>query len=169
MNLLPEITLSPIGVIRSPFITPDNMPIQPVGDMAASGSVEVLPQYVEGLKDLEGFSHVILIYFFHLAGPTRLKVRPFLDVQERGVFATRAPVRPNSIGISVVEVERIHGCYIDLKKVDVLDGTPLLDIKPFVPDFDVPKGAVLTGWMGEVSEKAIHKRADDRFARKMPD
>ncbi|MGP7816608.1 tRNA (N6-threonylcarbamoyladenosine(37)-N6)-methyltransferase TrmO [Niallia sp. 01092] len=169
MNPLQNISLTPIGIIHSPFTSPGEMPIQPTGELATAGHVQVLPQYVEGLEGLDGFSHVILIYYFHLAGPSCLKVHAFLDDQEHGVFATRAPVRPNSLGLSVVEVERIDSCNLFLKNVDVLDGTPLLDIKPFVPKFDVPQNTVATGWMDNISEKAIHKRADNRFVRKKCD
>lgn len=156
-------SIQSIGVIHSPFKTLEQMPIQPTGEQAAEGSVELFPEYKEGLKDLDGFSHVILIYLFHKANTVKLSVTPFLDDQERGVFATRAPVRPNHVGISVVEVDRIEDTVIYLKKVDVLDGTPLLDVKPLVPDFDIPKTKVSTGWMETVSGHVSRKLSDDRF------
>lgn len=156
------ILFEPIGVIRSPFSEPTSMPIQPVSANSAAGTVELLPEYAAGLSDLDGFSHVLLLYHFHRARPHALTVVPFLDTRPRGLFATRAPNRPNPIGISLVRLERIDGCRLHVANVDVLDGTPLLDLKPHVPEFDCTPGA-RTGWM-EHAAAARQTVADDRFA-----
>ena len=136
-----EIIYQPIGIIHSPFATPPGAPIQPPAAHAIPGTVVIFPEYQEGLQDLEGFSHLFLIYHFHLSRPYTLKVKPFLDATTRGVFATRAPARPNPIGLSVVRLERIEGNTLFIVDVDIVDGTPLLDIKPYVPAFDAqPQG-----------------------------
>jgi tRNA-Thr(GGU) m(6)t(6)A37 methyltransferase TsaA len=149
-------------VIRSPFTDLKDMPIQPTGETSASGTAEVLPEYAEGLKDVEGFSHLILLYHLHQVRRQDLTVRPFLDSEPRGVFATRAPTRPNPIGLSVVELLRREGTRLHLAKVDVLDGTPLLDIKPYVPEFDESKD-VRIGWLEGARGKARLAKSDDRF------
>ena len=155
----------PIGTIRSPFADPERMPIQPSGAKGVRGRVEMLPEYVEGLKDLEGFSHIVLIYHFHEAGEGKLTVVPFMDTQPRGVFATRAPVRPNAIGLSVVRLAGIEGGILHIENVDVIDGTPLLDIKPYVPEFDEQK-KVRIGWLEQAKDRVERKKADDRFRRR---
>ena len=152
----------PIGIIHSPFEDPKGMPIQPAGAQGISGTVELQAEYEDGLKDLEGFSHIILIYHFHLSRGYSLQVKPFLDDTPRGVFAVRAPRRPNSIGISVVRLEKIEGTTLYISNVDIVDSTPLLDIKPYVPDFDGVKD-VRIGWLVNRSDQAVHKRADERF------
>ena len=139
------------------------MPIQPAGATSVKGSVEVLSAFQDGLQDLGGFSHIILLYLFHRSRGFELKVVPFLDTTLRGVFATRAPKRPNPIGLSVVQLERIEGGVLYVEGIDVLDGTPLLDIKPYVPDFDAQVEA-RTGWLEQASKKAKGKRSDERFA-----
>lgn len=131
-----EMRLKSIGVIRSSHQEATKTPIQPIYAQGGSGWVEIWPEYKAGLKDLEGFSHLILVYYFHRAGPPRMRVRPFLDRTPRGLFATRHPDRPNPIGLSVVRLTGIQGCKLSVDGVDVLDGTPLLDIKPYVPRFD---------------------------------
>jgi tRNA-Thr(GGU) m(6)t(6)A37 methyltransferase TsaA len=130
------VTYSPIGIIRSEQTNPEETPIQPVFAKGCQGRAELFPEYAAGLRDLEGFSHIYLLYHFHHSGPVRLIVKPFLDDVEKGVFATRAPCRPNPIGLSVVELVRCEDNVLHLDGLDVLDGTPLLDIKPFVPRFD---------------------------------
>ena len=127
-----EITYRPIGVLHSPFTSLDQMPIQPAAQSSAPGVAEILPEFADGLRDLDGFSHVILIYHLHEVRRTQLTVTPFLDSEPRGVFATRAPTRPNAIGLSVVALEGIEGTRLLLGGLDVLDGTPLLDIKPYM-------------------------------------
>jgi tRNA-Thr(GGU) m(6)t(6)A37 methyltransferase TsaA len=118
------------------------MPIQPAGACGVRGTVEVFPEFCGGLDDLGGFSRIILVYFFHRSHGYALRVVPFLDDRERGVFATRAPRRPNPIGLSVVRLVAVQGCRLVIEDVDVLDGTPVLDIKPYVPSIDaIPASA----------------------------
>ncbi len=157
-----DIPYRPIGIIHSSFTDPRDMPIQPTGASSAPGRAEVFPEFEEGLADLDGFSHIILIYHFHRVRRVDLTVTPFLDAQPHGVFATRAPTRPNPIGLSIVELRRVEGCVLHLDNVDVLNGTPLLDIKPYVPDFDRPRGAK-AGWLEKAKTKAQKVRSDDRF------
>lgn len=152
----------PIGIIHSPFTEPRGMPIQPAGARGVAGTVEVFEDFRAGLADLDGFSHVILLYHFHRSEGFSLSVVPFLDAQARGVFATRAPRRPNPIGLSVVRLCGIDGGVMRIENVDVLDGTPLLDIKPYVPQFDAAED-VRIGWLEAAGEGAAKKRSDDRF------
>jgi tRNA-Thr(GGU) m(6)t(6)A37 methyltransferase TsaA len=137
--------IKPVGIIHSPFKSRAETPIQP-SRSAATGQVEVFKEYQEGLKDIEGFSHIVLIYWFHKAEGYALKVKPFLDDTLRGVFATRAPNRPNQIGISVVRLLELKENILYVKGIDVLDGTPLIDIKPYVPDFESVE-KVKIGWI----------------------
>ena len=158
------VQFNPIGIIHSPFKEPKGMPIQLVGAKGVSGTVELYPEYEEGLKDLEGFSHIILIYHFHLSEGYTLKVKPFLDDTIHGLFSTRAPKRPNPIGVSVVRLEKIEGTTLYISNVDIVDGTPLLDIKPYVPDFDKSEEEeVLIGWLSKKIKKATGKKSDERF------
>jgi tRNA-Thr(GGU) m(6)t(6)A37 methyltransferase TsaA len=157
-----EIRYQPIGLIRSPYTQVEEMPIQPTGARGIRGRIELADQYAEGLRDLDGFSHLILLYHFHRSEGYRLTVTPFLDTTPRGLFATRAPKRPNSIGLSVVRLEKIEGAVLSVVDVDILDGTPLLDIKPYVSAFDTPQD-VRSGWIGESGKTAVSIRADDRF------
>jgi tRNA-Thr(GGU) m(6)t(6)A37 methyltransferase TsaA len=156
------ISYQPIGVISSPFADIENVPIQPPAAEGIRGTVKVFAEFAAGLKDLEGFSHIILLYHFHRVTQTRLTVIPFLDREARGVFATRAPSRPNSIGLSIVRLLGIEGNVLHIENVDIVDGTPLLDIKPYVPEFDHYE-AVRTGWLATAREKVKEKRSDDRF------
>lgn len=160
---MPSIVFEPIGIVRSPFTDPKGMPIQPMGARNVEGRAELRPELAEGLRDLDGFSHVILLYHFHRAGPARLTVTPFLDDTPHGVFATRAPTRPNPVGLSVVRLEAVEGATLRLRDVDILDGTPLLDVKPYVPKFDRPEAANC-GWLEESGDHARQRRADERFA-----
>ena len=157
-----EIRYTPIGIIRSPFKDIEGMPIQPTGARGTAGTVEVKRDYADGLEDLEGFSHIYLIYHFHLSQGYSLKVKPFLDDSMRGVFATRAPRRPNGVGISVVRLVRIEGCVLHIEDLDIVDGTPLLDVKPYVPEFD-GRAAERIGWLTGKLEKAAAMEADERF------
>jgi len=138
-------TMKPIGIIHSPFYRKETVPIQPSRSKAA-GSVEVFQEYQEGLQDIEGFSHIVLIYRFHKSKGYNLRVVPYLDTQERGLFATRSPRRPNQIGLSIVTLVKRQENILFIQGLDVLDDTPLLDIKPFVPDF-IPKGRIKIGWL----------------------
>ena len=140
-----------IGVIHSPFNEKAQTPIQP-NRSTAYGQVEVFPEYAPGLQDLEGFSHIYLLYAFHQSKGFNLRIRPFLDDEEHGLFATRHPCRPNPIGLSVVRLVALRDNILEIEGVDVLDGTPLLDIKPYVPDFDL-RTDVKTGWYATRSKK----------------
>jgi len=157
-----EITFHPIGRIHSPFQNLADMPIQPNGEASSPGTIEIYPDFSAGLKDLDGFSHIILIYYLHKVSQVKLSVTPFLDSEPRGIFATRAPVRPNPIGLSVVPLLKIEGNILFVDQLDVLDGTPLLDIKPYVPEFDEQTG-VRIGWLEQARGKARFARSDDRF------
>ena len=157
-----KIEYVPIGVIHSPFAEIAGMPIQPAAAVGVRGTIVVNDDLVEGLADLDGFSHVILLYHFHGASGYALKVKPFLDTQMRGVFATRAPKRPNAIGLSVVRLVSIAGNELAVENIDVLDGTPLLDIKPYIPDMDV-HSAVRIGWFEKAREDLSTMRSDRRF------
>ncbi|RLF33244.1 MAG: tRNA (N6-threonylcarbamoyladenosine(37)-N6)-methyltransferase TrmO [Thermoplasmata archaeon] len=159
-----EIKYKPIGVIHSPFKTPQGTPIQPPAAKGVKGKVELFPQYIEGLKDLQGFSHIILIYHFHLTKNVLLKVKPFMDNKLRGVFATRAPTRPNPLGISVVRLLKIRKNILYIQDVDVVEGTPLLDIKPYVPDFDI-RSVNKIGWLKRRKHKLKNMRDDGRFVK----
>ncbi|MBN1843674.1 MAG: tRNA (N6-threonylcarbamoyladenosine(37)-N6)-methyltransferase TrmO [Deltaproteobacteria bacterium] len=157
-----EIKYEPIGIIHSPFKEPQGTPIQPAGAKGIDGRVEVFPEYAEGLKDVEGFSHIFLIYHFHLSKKTSLKAKPFMDCKARGVFAMRGPSRPNPIGISVVRLVRIEGNILHIQDVDIVDGTPLLDIKPYVPKFDIREVEKI-GWLEENVRKLSTSKDDGRF------
>ena len=157
-----EINYRPIGIIRSPYKETEGTPIQTTGAKGVGGTAEIVSECAEGLRDLEGFSHIILIYHFHLSKGYSLTVKPFLDDTPRGVFATRAPKRPNAIGISVVRLVKIEGTTLHIEGVDIVDSTPLLDIKPYVPEFDA-KEAERTGWLAGRAEKAAETDADERF------
>ncbi|RLM83955.1 tRNA (N6-threonylcarbamoyladenosine(37)-N6)-methyltransferase TrmO [Halobellus sp. Atlit-38R] len=152
-----------IGEIRTPFESPEGMPIQPIGADSVTGTVDIKEPYADGLADLADFSHCILLYHFHASGDDApLRIEPFLDDARRGVFSTRAPQRPNSIGLSVVAIESVTEQELTMSGIDVVDRTPLLDIKPFVPEFDIPS-EVQTGWL-DASESTIRsEQADRRF------
>jgi tRNA-Thr(GGU) m(6)t(6)A37 methyltransferase TsaA len=157
-----EITYLPIGVLHTPFTALSEMPIQPTSAASAPGTAEISREFADGLKDLDGFSHVILIYHLHHVSRVDLRVLPFLDSEPHGVFATRAPTRPNPIGLSIVRLMRVEGCTLYLGNMDILDGTPLLDIKPYVPAFDKPARA-RAGWLQESQKIVRSRRADNRF------
>jgi tRNA-Thr(GGU) m(6)t(6)A37 methyltransferase TsaA len=156
------ISFTPIGIIHTPFSTLDGMPIQPSDASDVKGEIILEPPYEEGLRDLDGFSHIILLYHFHLSKGYRLTVTPFLDNVERGLFSTRAPRRPNPIGLSIVRLVRIDGLTLHVQGVDVLDGTPLLDIKPWVPGFDVRENA-RAGWLDDKQQDSRSLKSDRRF------
>ena len=156
------IELKPIGIIHTPFTNPEEMPIQPAGAVGVQGTVEVFAEYRAGLKDLAGFSHIILLYHFHKSSKFNLQVVPFLDTEPRGLFATRAPNRPNPIGLSVVQLDSIEDNLLHIRNVDILDNTPLLDIKPYVPEFDAHM-EVRTGWLEKARKNVASRNSDDRF------
>ena len=156
------IELKPIGIIHTLFTKPEGMPIQPTGAAGIRGTIELFDEYHAGLKDLEGFSHIILLYHFHRSQGFNLQVVPFMDSELRGLFATRAPKRPNPIGISVVQLDKIENGVLHIQNIDIMDGTPLLDIKPYVPEFDSPQD-IRTGWLGQARKTVSGRKSDDRF------
>jgi len=157
-----HVSYTVIGHIYSPYNDIEGVPIQPMGAKGVRGTVEIDEDYRDGLKDLEGFSHIVLLYHFHLSNGPLLTVRPFLDDTPRGIFATRAPRRPNPIGLSIVKLLKVGGTTLTIEDVDIVDGTPLLDIKPHVPDFD-HRNVEKTGWLSLRAGGARKQKADDRF------
>lgn len=154
------LTMRPIGLIETPFQDPAGTPIQPSRAKGALGTVRVYEAFARGLQDLAAFERIWLIYWLHRAPEGRLLVTPFLDTKRRGVFATRAPARPIPIGISAVRLLRVRGAVLDIAEVDILNGTPLLDIKPYVPEFD-SHPASKAGWFDDSNSR--RRVADDRF------
>ena len=141
-----DIAVKPIGVIRTPYKESKGIPIQGKFEKNVIGTAEVFPEYQEGLKDVEGFSHIYLVYFFDRAKEEKLLGKPFLEDDEHGIFAIRSPMRPNRIGISIVKIEKVENNVVTFSEVDILDGTPLLDIKPYVSHFD-SRESVRNGWI----------------------
>lgn len=162
--MMEEIQYRAIGVIHSPFKEPIGVPIQPKAAEGVEGVVEVFPEYAEGLKDVEGFSHLILLYHFHLTKPGRLQGKPYMDTVVRGVFAMRGPSRPNPIGISIVRLSKVEGTRLYIQDVDIVDGTPLLDIKPYVPAFDV-RPVERIGWLKNRINRLKRSRDNGRFKK----
>jgi tRNA-Thr(GGU) m(6)t(6)A37 methyltransferase TsaA len=151
-------------MVHSPFKEPKNVPIQAVASKGITGTIEIYPDYIEGLRDLEGFSHIILLYHFHRIKDSSLMVKPFLDNKLHGVFATRSPARPNKIGISIVQLNGIENNTLQIQDIDILDGTPLIDIKPYVPKFDCRKTAKI-GWFSDKISKLETTKDDGRFCK----
>ena len=161
-----EIIFKPIGIIHSPFIEPVGMPVQPAGAKGIKGTVEIFPEFKDGLQDLDGFSHIILLFNFHLSKSYNLKVMPYMEDEIRGVFATRAPRRPNQIGLSIVRLDKIEDNILYISNVDIIEGTPLLDIKPFVSKFDcfdIDENTKV-GWLKKRMKKVDEHRSDERFS-----
>jgi len=163
--IIMNINLSQIATIKSPFSNLENMPVQPCGAKEYFATIEFKEKYVEGLADLNGFSHIYLIYYFHKIQKPKLKVIPFNDKTNtpRGVFSTRTPMHPNSIGMSLVELVSVKKNILTIKGVDILDGTPLLDVKPYIEHFDKIYGKVKNGWMHSSAHEVNSMRSDDRF------
>ena len=156
-------TFEPIGVLHTPYFSKEGVPIQGAFDSQSIGTAEVFEEYAPGLQDLEGFSHLILLYLFHRAKGYDMICRPYIEDEEHGVFATRAPKRPNPIGLSVVRLLRREQAVLHLSEMDMLDGTPLLDIKPYVPPFD-HREDVRLGWMERAFRRGHYRKiSDDRF------
>jgi tRNA-Thr(GGU) m(6)t(6)A37 methyltransferase TsaA len=151
-----------IGVVRSPWITLEGMPLQSVAAPEVHGQIDIHSSLVPGLADLEDFSHLHVIAHLHRGAPGGLTVVPFLDDTPRGIFATRSPRHPNPIGISVVRLLAVRGAILEIAGVDLLDGTPVLDIKPYVPAFDTV-AAERTGWLERAAQRVHEVRADARF------
>jgi tRNA-Thr(GGU) m(6)t(6)A37 methyltransferase TsaA len=152
----------PIGIVHSPYIKQEGTPIQTVASKGAKGVIEIFPEYKEGLKDMENFSHIYILFHFHLSSQKPLTVIPFLDMKHHGVFATRSPARPNAIGLSVVCLEKIIENKLYIKNVDMLEGTPVLDIKPYISDFDIFK-TTKNGWVGDKMDNLEDQKDDGRF------
>lgn len=159
-----NITYKSIGIIHSPFKEPKNVPIQAVASKGTKGTIEVNSEYTEGLVDLEGFSHIILLYHFNLVKGYSLTVKPFLDQNLHGVFATRAPSRPNPIGLSIVRLKKIQNNILHIEDVDILDNTPLVDIKPYIPQIDNRKTKKI-GWFNKKLAKLPTTKDDGRFCK----
>ena len=160
-----NIIFKPIGIIHSSFKEPAGMPIQPAGAKGIKGTIEIFDEFKEGLIDLDGFSHIVLLFHFHLSKSFKLLVHPYMEDKIRGVFATRAPRRPNQIGMSIVRLDKIEDSILHISNVDIIDGTPLLDIKPFVPKFDCfdLDENEKVGWLKKRIEKVDKHRSDERF------
>jgi tRNA-Thr(GGU) m(6)t(6)A37 methyltransferase TsaA len=150
-----EVTYQYIGRIHTPFTCKPETPIQGIYAPDSIGTVEVFPEYAEGLQDLEGFSHLILLYHFHRAEPCSLLKKPFLDDEPKGIFAIRHFNRPNPLGLSVVRLEKIEGNVLTVGEIDVLNDTPLLDIKPYMPDFDI-RDRTREGWYKGASNREYY-------------
>jgi tRNA-Thr(GGU) m(6)t(6)A37 methyltransferase TsaA len=157
--------LQEIATIKSPFSSLVNILVQPKGAKEHYATIEFKEEYMEGLADLDGFSHVYLIYYFHKVKEPKLSVVPFNDKTNtpRGVFSTRTPMHPNGLGLSVVELVKVDKNIVTIKGVDILDGTPLIDIKPYIENFDKVEGEVSSGWMKSTKEEVSRKKSDDRF------
>ncbi len=158
------ITYTPIGVVHSPFKEPKNVPIQASVSKDTEGTIEIYPQYTQGLSDLEGFSHILVFYHFHLAKFSSLTVKPFLDDKTHGVFATRSPARPNRLGISALRLTKREANILHVADLDILDASPVLDVKPFVPEFDC-RQPTSVGWFSTQLHKLEAARDDGRFTK----
>ncbi len=157
-----KIEYTAIGIIHTPFKTVEDMPIQPSAAKDVAGTVEIFPEYADGLADLDGFSHIYILFHLHMISSYRLKVVPFLDTVERGIFATRSPARPNPVGLSVSELVSVKGNILEIRGVDMLDGSPVIDIKPYVPDFEDCVN-IRRGWFEGKTANAAKTRSDGRF------
>ncbi|KZX15850.1 putative tRNA (adenine(37)-N6)-methyltransferase [Methanobrevibacter cuticularis] len=159
-----KIEFNSLGIIYSPFKELEGMPIQPIGAKGIKGEIHLNKDLIEGLKDLEEFSHLTLVYYLHEVKSHSLRVKPFLDNTHHGIFATRSPKRPNPIGISVVELNSIKDNIIHISNVDILNGTPVLDIKPYVPQlYEETCKDLKIGWFEEKHKDAKNKKSDNRF------
>ena len=155
------ITMRPIGVIHSPFLSTQGMPIQTVAAADEAAELEVFEAFGAGLRDIEGFEYLIVLTHLHQA-TEKLEVVPFMDTQSHGVFSTRAPARPNRIGLSIVRLTEVSGRVLRFLGNDMLDGTPVLDIKPYVPQLDV-RSTERIGWFGQGLQRLPTAVSDDRM------
>ena len=162
----PCIMFQPIGVIHSEHVRPEDTPIQPIFASDCLGRVEVYPEYAEGLLDIEAYSHIYLIYHLHAVKETRLLTKPFLQDEVHGIFATRSPFRPNPIGLSIVQLAGREGNTLLIEGADILDGTPLLDIKPYSKRFD-NISTQRNGWQDEVDDETARQRGRRGFKRQV--
>jgi len=157
-----QITYKPIGIIHTPFLTLNNIPIQNIGATEEIATIEIFPEFAEGLKDLEGFSHIILLYHLHLVQNSALIVKPFMDTVPRGIFATRSPIRPNPIGFTIVKLVGINNNLLTIKHFDMLNNTPLLDMKPYISTIDEIKDSK-SGWLTGKIQNFENTKSDSRF------
>lgn len=157
-----EFKFKSIGTIHSPFKKPEGTPIQPSAGKNIKGEIEIHPEYVEGLKDLDGFSHIVILSYLHLSKKAKLQVKPFMDHELHGIFAIRGSSRPNPIGLSIVRLDKIEENILHIRDLDIIDGTPVLDIKPYVPEFDL-RNEVKIGWLEKNVNKLSHTKDDGRF------
>ena len=157
-----EMTLRPIGYLETPFNDIADMPIQPSVLADTRGKAVLDEKFMPGLKDLDGFSHIILLFLLHKISDYQLEVVPFMDTLPHGIFATRSPKRPNRIGMSIVRVESVAGNIVQFKGVDMLNGSPLLDIKPYYSYFD-QQTQVRNGWLEGKTLRPENLRSDKRF------
>jgi len=157
-----RIIYKPIGIIHTPYTTIEGVPIQPSAAKGIRGYIIVNEEYVEGLSDLDGFSHLYLLYHLHLSKSFKLKVVPFLDDRQRGIFSTRAPKRPNPIGLSLVKLNKIESNRLEIENIDIVNGTPLLDIKPYVLEMHEVSGYRI-GWLSKYKKEMKSKKSDNRF------
>jgi len=159
-----SIIFNPIGIIHSPFVQKENMPIQTSGGEGIKGHIEIFPDYIDGLRDLDEFSHIFLIYQFHLSEGCDLLCKPFLDDQKHGVFAVRSPRRPNQVGLSIVRLIDIKDGILNIEDMDIIDGTPLIDIKPYIPEIDCRKTERI-GWLEDKAKNFKIAESDGRFGK----
>lgn len=162
MSIQTTVTVTPIGIVHSEFTSKVGVPIQTASAPQLCAELEVFPAYAAGLRDLEGFEYLILLTHMHQAAGEPLEVVPFLDSAAHGVFATRSPMRPNRIGLSIVRLVSIQGPILHFEGNDMIDGTPILDIKPYVPAFDVRQTDRI-GWFAAKLDQLPNKRSDDRM------
>ncbi len=159
-----RIDFSPIGLVHSPFKKLEGIPIQPKAAKDVKGFIEIFKDFEEGLEDIEGFSHIIILFYFHLSKGYSLKVIPYMDKEKRGVFATRSPSRPNSIGLSVVKLLSREKNILYVQGLDIVDLTPVLDIKPYVPQFDTEENFEI-GWLKKRVYRLSKTVDDGRFKK----
>ena len=154
----------PIGIVVSPHVELDGMPLQPIADTEGESQIEIFEAHRGCLDDLEGFSHVWIVAHLHETTGWDAAVPTFLDDRTHGTFATRSPRRPNPIGLSLARLVAVHDLAVAVDGIDLLSGTPVLDLKPYVPLFDTPQTEVRTGWFENRAERVFRRRSDDRFA-----
>ncbi len=153
------IQLEPIGVVRSPFAEPSDVPRFAADRANVKGTIEIFETFREGLEDLEGFSHIVLIWRFHKSEEASLDATPPYDVGTKGVFATRSPRRPNALGLSIVELDTIENGCVHIRNFDMADGTPILDIKPYIPE-NIDPASVSLGWLEEARKAVLESLTD---------
>jgi tRNA-Thr(GGU) m(6)t(6)A37 methyltransferase TsaA len=161
-NSMNQIIIEPIGILHTPHEQIEGMPVQPAGAAGVTGKAVLKPELIEGLTDLDGFSHATLVYYFHKAEGYVLMPIPFMDTKPHGIFATRAPKRPNHIGMSTVRILSVEDGVITFDGADMLNGTPLIDIKPYFPKYDNP-GETRSGWLETAVHAQCNVKSDNRF------